>query len=136
MSTAATDVLRTAANRVESVVSEITDLTFQRSPGGEGLLVLSLSNPAVDANIFSEGGKITLQFTDTAVREELIRRFDVTDFATPVQKIEVTTTERGTRLQLLADGRFDYLAYQTGNEYILAVAPMTREEKRERPERV
>jgi type IV pilus assembly protein PilQ len=35
-------------------------------------------------------------------------------------------------LQLLADGRFDYLAYQTGNEYILAVAPMTREEKRER----
>jgi len=132
MSTAATDVLRTAANRVESVVSEITDLTFQRSPDGEGLLVLSLSNPAVDANIFSEGGKITLQFTDTAVREELIRRFDVTDFATPVQKIEVTTTERGTRLQLLADGRFDYLAYQTGNEYILAVAPMTREEKRER----
>ena len=131
MSTAATDVLRTAANRVENVVSEITDLTFQRSPDGEGLLVLSLSNPAVDANIFSEGGKITLQFTDTAVREELIRRFNVTDFATPVQKVEVTATERGTRLQLLADGRFDYLAYQTGNEYILAVAPMTLEGKRE-----
>jgi type IV pilus assembly protein PilQ len=86
MSTTATDVLRTAANRVENVVSEITDLTFQRSPDGEGLLVLSLSNPAVDANIFSEGGKITLQFTDTAVRETLIRRFDVTDFATPRTK--------------------------------------------------
>ncbi len=132
MSTTATEVLRTAANRVENVVSEITNLTFRRSRDGEGLLVLSLSNPAVDANVFSEGGKITLQFTDTAVRETLIRRFDVRDFATPVQKVEVTTTESGTRLQLLADGRFDYLAYQTGNEYILAVAPMTLEETRGR----
>ena len=127
-----TDVLRNDANRVERVVSEITDLTFQRSPDGEGLLVLTLSNPAVDASIFSEGGQITLQFMNTNVRETLIRRFDVTDFATPVQKVEVTTTERGTRLQLHADGRFDYLAYQTGNEYVLAVAPMTPEEKRER----
>jgi type IV pilus assembly protein PilQ len=127
-----TEVLRSDANRVERVVSEITDLTFQRSSDGGGLLVLTLSNPAVDASIFSEGGKITLQFMNTNVREALIRRFDVTDFATPVQKVEVTTTERGTRLQLQADGRFDYLAYQTGNEYVLAVAPMTLDEKRER----
>ena len=127
-----TEILRNDANRVERVVSEITDLTFQRSSDGEGLLVLTLSNPAVDASIFSEGGKITLQFMNTNVREALIRRFDVTDFATPVQKVEVTTTERGTRLQLQADGRFDYLAYQTGNEYVLAVAPMTLDEKRKR----
>ena len=130
--TPATDILRTDANRVERVVSEITDLAFQRSPDGEGLLILSLTNPAVDASIFSEGGDITLQFMNTNVRESLIRRFDVTDFATPVQGIDVSTTERGTRLKLRADGLFDYLAYQTGNEYILAVAALSEEEKRER----
>jgi len=128
-STATTDVLRTDANRVARVVSEITDLAFRRSNDGEGLLVLTLTNPDVDASLFSEGGKIILQFTDTNIRESLIRRFDVTDFATPVHKVEVTTTERGARLQLIANGGFDYLAYQTGNEYILAVAPMTSEDK-------
>ena len=128
----ATDILRTDANRVERVVSEITDLAFQRSPEGEGLLILTLTNPGVDASIFSEGGDITLQFMNTNVRESLIRRFDVTDFATPVQGIEVSTTERGTRLKLKADGLYDYLAYQTGNEYILAVAALSEEEKRER----
>ena len=128
----ATDILRTDANRVERVVSEITDLAFQRSPEGEGLLILTLTNPGVDASIFSEGGDITLQFTNTNVRESLIRRFDVTDFATPVQGIEVSTTERGTRLKLRADGLYDYLAYQTGDEYILAVAALSEEEKRER----
>ena len=128
----ATDILRTDANRVERVVSEITDLAFQRSPDGEGLLILSLTNPAVDASIFSEGGDITLQFMNTNVRESLIRRFDVTDFATPVQGIDVSTVERGTRLKLRAEGLYDYLAYQTGDKYILAVAALSEEEKRER----
>ena len=128
----ATDILRTDANRVERVVSEITDLAFQRSPDGEGLLILTLTNPSVDASIFSEGGDITLQFLNTNIRESLIRRFDVTDFATPVQGIEVSTTERGTKLKLRADGLYDYLAYQTGDEYILAVAALSEEEKRER----
>jgi len=127
-----TDILRTDANRVERVVSEINDLRFQRSPDGEGLLILSLSNPSVDASIFSEGGNITLQFMDTNVKESLIRRFDVTDFATPVQGVDVSTTERGARIHLRANGLYDYLAYQTGNEYILAVAALTEEEKRER----
>ena len=128
----ANDILRTDANRVERVVSEITDLAFQRSADGEGLLILSLTNPAVDASIFSEGGDITLQFMNTNVRESLIRRFDVTDFATPVQGIDVSTTERGARLKLRASGLFDYLAYQTGSEYILAVAALSEDEKRER----
>ena len=131
-SSAATDILRNDANRVERVVSEITDLAFQRSPDGEGLLILSLTNPSVDASIFSEGGDITLQFLNTNIREALIRRFDVTDFATPVQGIEVSTTERGTKLKLRADGLYDYLAYQTGDEYILAVTALSEEEKRER----
>ena len=127
-----TDILRSDANRVERVVSEITDLAFQRSPDGEGLLILSLTNPEVDASIYSEGGDMMLEFLATNVRESLIRRFDVTDFATPVQAIDVSTTERGTRLKLSADGLYDYLAYQTGNQYILAVAALSEEEKRDR----
>ena len=113
-------------------MSEITDLAFQRSPDGEGLLILSLTNPEVDASIYSEGGDMMLEFLATNVRESLIRRFDVTDFATPVQAIDVSTTKRGTRLKLSADGLYDYLAYQTGSQYILAVAALSEEEKRDR----
>ena len=125
-------ILRTDADRVERVISEITDLAFQRSPEGEGLLILSLSDPGVKASVFSEGGNITLQFLHTGVRKSLIRRFDVTDFATPVQGIEVVTTEQGTRLTLRANGVYDYLAYQTGNTYTLAVTALDEEEQRDR----
>ena len=112
-------ILRTDVDRVERVVSEITDLAFRRSAEGEGLLVLSLSDPGVTASVFSEGGNITLQFRHTGVRKSLIRRFDVTDFATPVQGIEVNTTEQGTRLTLRATGLFDYLAYQTDRKSVV-----------------
>ena len=125
-------ILQTDVDRVERVVSEITDLAFRRSAKGEGLLVLSLSDPGVTASVFSEGGDITLQFRHTGVRKSLIRRFDVTDFATPVQGIEVNTTEQGTRLTLRATGPFDYLAYQTGNTYTLAVTGLNEGEQRDR----
>ena len=82
--------------------------------------------------MFSEGGKINLEFLATTVPDGLLRRFDVTDFATPVNSIEVTTTERGTRLLLEAEGTYDYLAYQTGKEYILSVKPLSDDEKKAR----
>jgi len=125
--TTADGVLETQITRVRSVESELKDLQFRRSEAGEGRLVLALSNPSVDVNVFSEGGNINLEFMRTNVPESLLRRFDVTDFATPVSSIEVSTTERGTRIQLKATGNYDYLAYQTGDEYILSVKPLSEQ---------
>lgn len=112
--------------------SSITDLQFQRSGEGEGRLTLELSNPSVNVNVFSERGDIRVQFIDTSVPERLIRRFDVTDFATPVTSIDVNSAERGATLTLKTTGEFDYLAYQTDNQYVLAVKPLTRKELEER----
>ena len=130
--TSADKVLKTQVTQVTQARSQIEDLQFRRSPEGEGRLVLALSDPSIDVNVFSEGGNINLEFMQTSVPETLLRRFDVTDFATPVNSVEVSTTERGARLLLKASGNFDYLAYQTGNEYVLSVKPLSSEEKQER----
>ena len=129
---AADDVLETQMSRVVNVRSQLTDLQFRRSEDGEARLILELSDPSVDVNVFSEGGNINLEFLGTTVPESLLRRFDVTDFATPVNSVEVTTTERGARLLLKATGNYDYLAYQTGDQYILSVKPLSDDEKKAR----
>jgi len=129
---AADDVLESQMAQVANVRSQLTDLQFRRAEGGEGRLILQLSDPSVDVNVFSEGGNINLEFLGTTVPESLLRRFDVTDFATPVNSVEVTTTERGARLLLKASGNYDYLAYQTGEEYILSVKPLSEDEKKAR----
>ena len=123
--------LDTAVEQVASADAQIRDLQFQRGPDGEGRLLLELSDPAVDVNIFSERGDVTVEFVDTGVPEQLMRTYDVTDFATPVQSVDVKTTERGATLTLKTSGDFDYLAYQTNNEYVVAVKPLTEREQEE-----
>jgi len=124
--------IATGVEEVTEVRSEIADLQFQRTGEGEGKLTLQLTDPTVDVNVFSEAGDIKVQFIDTTVPERLMRRYDVTDFATPVNSVEVKTTERGATLTLKTSGDFDYLAYQTGGEYVLSVKPLSKREMEER----
>jgi type IV pilus assembly protein PilQ len=120
--------VKTDVVEVSEVASEITDLQFQRTGDGEGKLTLELTDPSVDVNVFSESGDVNVQFIDTTVAERLMRRYDVTDFATPVDSVAVNTTERGATLVLKTTGDFDYLAYQTDNQYVISVKPLSQKE--------
>ena len=124
--------LPSKVDKVAEIVSEITDLQFQRTPDGEGRLTLDLTDPSVDVNVFSEAGNVNVEFLDTNVPERLMRRYDVTDFATPVNSVDVKTTERGATLTLKTTGDFDYLAYQTDNKYVLSVKPLSAKEMEKR----
>lgn len=124
--------VKTAVVEVAEVTSQISDLQFQRAGNGEGKLTLQLTDPSVDVNVFSEGGEVKVEFIDTAVAERLMRRYDVTDFATPVDSVDVNTTESGALLVLKTTGDFDYLAYQTDNEYVISVKPLTKKEVEKR----
>jgi len=121
-----------AMDKVAQVVSEIVDLKFQRTGDNEGRLTLDLTDPSVDVNVFSEAGDVQVEFLDTNVPERLLRRYDVTDFATPVNSVDVKTTERGALLSLKTSGDFDYLAYQTDNQYVLSIKPLSKKEMEER----
>lgn len=112
--------------------ASLSDLEFRRSPNGEGRLILSLSDPGIDVNVFSEGNKINVELLGANIPPRLARRYDVTDFATPVSEVEVMSTDRGGRILLSASGYYDYLAYQTGSDYVLSVKPLSESEKEER----
>ena len=125
----------TVKSKIEAVAdvrASISDLQFQRSPNGEGRLILQLTDPSVDVNVFSESGDVKVEFLDTDIPERLLRRYDVTDFATPVNSVDVNTSERGTALTLKTTGDFDYLAYQADNEYVVSIKPLTKREVEER----
>ena len=128
------DPLQVSAGVVEVIdaVSEIRDLQFQRTGDGEGKLTLELTNPKVDVNVFSEGGEVNVQFIDTTVAQRLMRRFDVTDFATPVDSVDVNMTVRGVTLVLKTTGDFDYLAYQADNQYVISIKPLSKKEAERR----
>ncbi len=110
----------------------ITDLDFRRGEEGEGRLVVQLADDKADINVFVEGSKIKIDFDGVSLPRNLQRRFDVGDFATPVKMVEARQGERGAKLSLQAQGQYDYLAYQTDNEYVVSVKPLSTQEIEER----
>lgn len=112
--------------------NQIADLDFRRGEQGEGKLVVTLVDDKADIDVQVEGDKILLSFDGVNLPDSLQRRFDVVDFATPVKMITAAQGDRGAVLSLQASGEYDYLAYQTDNEYVVSVKPLTQEEIKQR----
>ncbi|HEY8942544.1 MAG TPA: type IV pilus secretin PilQ [Cellvibrio sp.] len=112
--------------------TRITNIDFRRGTAGEGRVVVTLSNPKVSADMVGTGAGVRLSFKDAWLPPELRRRLDVIDFATPVSLVAATQEGESSVLNISAGGDFDYLAYQTDNEYVVSIKPLTEQEKQEK----
>ena len=105
-------------------VPVIEDVDFRRGEHGEGRIIITLSEPGVGVDVYSEGGDIRVEFSGVHIPENLQRRLDVTDFATPVLTVDAYPEANNTILLIQPTGDFDYLAYQADNVFILEVKPL------------
>jgi len=115
-------------SKATSNVSSISNVDFRRGDAGEGKVLIELSNPKIDVDARVEGNLIKLSFVNTELPANLARRYDVSDFATPVQTVDASYKDGVTTIVLKPTGQYDYLAYQTDNLYVIAVKPLTAEE--------
>ncbi|WP_444908508.1 type IV pilus secretin PilQ [Microbulbifer sp. TRSA005] len=111
----------------------VKGVDFRRGEEGEGKVIVSLSDPAVNIDVERTSGKIYLTFLGTELPESLRQRLDVTDFATPVNAITVDTDGRNTVIAVdPTDTDYDYLAYQADDQYVLSVKALSAAEIREK----
>ncbi|MEP6880556.1 MAG: type IV pilus secretin PilQ [Dokdonella sp.] len=115
--------------RVASQTVELTNVDFRRGKTGEGRIVVSFSGPGAAADLKKEGDKVVLDILNVKLPPEVAKRLDVLDFATPVQYIETRSRGTGVRIDITAQGPFEQLAFQTGNEYVVEISPKREEEK-------
>lgn len=120
-------------NEVQSEFARaITSLDFRRGEAGEGKIILGLSDPNVNIDANSTGGKLTLNFDGVSIPAELRRRLDVVDFATPVSFVDSSYDGGSTKVVIETSREYDYLAYQADDQYVVSVKPLTRVEREER----
>ncbi len=108
--------------------SRITDVDFRRGAEGEGRVIINLSDPKAPVNVSSQAGKIRVEVRNTTLPQNLQRRLDVTDFATPVQIVDALQQGPHTTFTVDATGDYDYLAYQADNTLTIDVNPLSAEE--------
>ncbi len=110
-----------------SGVSRVSNVDFRRTPDGGGRVIVTLSDPSTGVDIRQEGGRVVAVFQDTTLPEQLMRRLDVTDFATPVTTVDTMRTNGDTRVVISATGDYEQLAYQSDNEFTIEVNPAVQE---------
>lgn len=108
----------------------IEKIDFRRGEQGEGRVIVTLTDPSIGINLDQEAGNIIIDFLDTSLPEELDRRLDVIDFATPVKEIDTSPLGNGARMVITTTTEnYDYLSYQTDKIFIVEVKPLTQAQK-------
>ena len=123
---------KVADRRVTNLLPEqtIKNIDFRRGPKGEGRLMLELSEENTVVDVKERGGKVILNFLNTKIPEALIKSFDVSDFATPVRKIDARPRGAGVNITITpVDGNYDYSSYQSDGMLTIDFIPLTSAEK-------
>ena len=97
----------------------LKDIDFRRGQDGAGRIVVDLPNNQVGVDIKQQGQNLVVEFVRATLPERLRRRFDVTDFGTPVDTVSVS--QSGDRVRLVVDphGEWEHSAYQSDNQFVL-----------------
>jgi type IV pilus assembly protein PilQ len=106
-----------------SGMRELRSIDFRRGTDGAGRVVVKLSDPHIHISLHQIGNQILVDFTDAGVPANLVRRYDATDYGTPVIGFEVTRVGNGARIAINANGDYEQLAYQSDDQYVVEVAP-------------
>ncbi len=102
----------------------IRDVDFRRGTNGEGRVVVDLSSANTGIDIRQQGKSVIVDFLNTSVPRNLVRRLDVLDFATPVKTVDVVDQGGSARMLIEPKGNWEYSAYQTDTQFIVEIKPI------------
>lgn len=122
-----------AAFRGQAAVGDadraIENVDFRRGSGGEGRIIVTLSDPSTVVDTRDEKNQVVVEFLNTSLPERLARRLDVVDFATPAELIDTFTRGGDVRMEIKTTGNYDMLAYQSNDLLTIEIKPLTEAEE-------
>ncbi|MGB5337786.1 MAG: type IV pilus secretin PilQ [Gammaproteobacteria bacterium] len=107
---------------------QISNVDFRRGEKGAGRVIVTLTDPSIPVDLKQEGGKVVVDFYRAQLPQELSRRLDVLDFATPVKSVDTYVKGENVHMVITPMGEYEYLAYQTDNQFTIEVRALTKEE--------
>ena len=110
------------AKQVPGAIS-VSNLDFKRGDGGAGRLILHFSGYGAVPDLRNQGSSVVVSVGNAQLPASLQKPMNVVDFATPVQRIDASSVGGGTQIVLSTSGPYESMAYQSGNDYIVEVAP-------------
>ena len=105
----------------------IREVDFRRGSAGEGRVMIDLTDTTTGIDIRQQGQNIVIEFLKTSLPENLRRRLDVIDFATPVQTVSAFQQGENVRVVIEAKGQWEHNAYQSDTQFVVEVKAATQD---------
>jgi len=106
----------------------VRDIDFRRGPNGEGRIVVDLSDASTGIDIRQQGQNLVVDLLKTQLPDNLRRRLNVVDFATPVQTVSAIQQGENARLIIAPRGQWEHNAYQSESQFVVEVKPVSADE--------
>lgn len=114
----------TAANEASAQAAVATTplgLDFRRGKGGEGRVEITLPANNTPVDVRRDGKNLVLDVMGASLPRTLEKRMDVSDFATPVDKVIASNQGRNSRILIQPQGDWEFSSYQTERKLVVEV---------------
>ena len=128
----------TTSSRAEPVLPErtrIQGIDFERTEKNAGRVVISLSDDRAGVDVIEEGNNVVVNVLGADISPSLQNRIDVQDFATPILFIDSMASGENSSILIKPSAEpYDYMVYQTNNQLVIDLEPVTLAEQEARQE--
>lgn len=101
----------------------VSKIDFKRGQDGAGRLILQFNDNGASPDLKTQGDSVLVDLGNIVLPETMQHPIDVVDFATPVQVVDTRSSGKRSQLVIQNKGEFEALAYQSGKEYVVEIAP-------------
>lgn len=125
--TAAADGTSTqfAESKYAPVTHSVRAINFRRGSGGEGRIIVDLSDASVGVDVRQQGESVVIEFQKATLPASLAQKVDVTDFGTPVTTVTSQSQGGNARIVVAAKGLWEHQAYQADNQFVVELKAVT-----------
>ncbi len=125
-------IIITLENDAGPVGAEVTKYTisgldFRRGEQGEGRVVIDFTDDMVPIDYQQRNNEIIVEFRGATAPEKLLRRYDVKDFGTNIDRISLENKNNNIILHIFGNGTFEQIGYQLDKQYVVEVRPVSAE---------
>lgn len=115
-------------NKVVNAKHQINHLNFRGIDKQGGRVVIDVSDTSIPIDVTQTGKEVVVNFINTKITSNLMKRFDVSDFHSPAQVITLQQEGRNVRMVILNKGDYGHFVYQVNKQFMVDLFPLTAEE--------
>ncbi len=118
-------------NQIVNAKHEIKRIDFRGIEKQGGRILIDVSDTGIPIDVTQVGKEIVVNFLNTRIPLNLMKRYDVSDFHSPVQIITMQQEGKKVRMTILSKGDYGHFVYQVNKQFMVDVFPLTAEEIRQ-----